>query len=89
MKNSLLIFIVSFAICSLSHAAKPKSIKYIEEIFIDDTTTYVYYQVTCTNKKRHDLSAWNDKKLWCEGKGIKDVCNKKKVKSAKKLCKKK
>ncbi|PCJ31401.1 MAG: hypothetical protein COA99_17275 [Moraxellaceae bacterium] len=88
MNRFLIVLIATFLICSQSFAAKPKSIRYLKEIFVNDVT-YVHYVVTCSNSKEFDLSAWNNKKLWCEGTGLKDKCYKKKVKAAKKLCKRK
>jgi hypothetical protein len=67
--------------------AMPKSIKYVEEIVLPDDTIYVVYHVTCANDTEADISSWDDNKLWCEGKGKKDVCNKKKIQTAKAVCK--
>lgn len=70
-----------------SYAGMPKSIKYIEELFLDPETMYVHYEVTCQSGKVIDISSWDDNKLWCEGKGLKETCNKKKIKTAKNVCK--
>lgn len=70
-----------------SYASTPQSIKYVEELALDDNTMYTHYRVTCKNGKEADISSWDKNKLWCEGKGIKESCNKKKIKTAKQLCK--
>ena len=68
-------------------AKMPKSIKYIEEILLDGDVSYVHYLVTCSNGTTVDISSWDGNKLWCQGKGQKEVCNKKKIKTAKQVCK--
>lgn len=68
-------------------AAKPTSIKYQEDIVINNDQVYSYYVVKCSNGEMKDISAWDNRKLWCIGKGLKDECNKKQIKTAKKVCK--
>ena len=68
-------------------AAKPTSIKYIEDIVVDNNVIYSFYQVKCSNGKKADISAWDNRKKWCVGKGGQDVCSKKQIKTAKKVCK--
>lgn len=70
-----------------SHAAKPTSIKYVEEIVVGEDKVYAYYQVSCSNGDKKDISAWDNRKLWCLGKGGTDTCHKKQIKTAKKSCK--
>ena len=69
-------------------AAKPTSIKYIEDVVFNDDLIYSHYQVKCSNGKLADISAWDNRKKWCLGKGGQDVCSKKQIKIAKKVCKK-
>ena len=84
--STIACFLLSTSLSYQCFAAKPKSIKYVEEVFQGDKS-YVHYIVTCSDDATFDISAWDDKKLWCEGKGLKENCNKKKIKTAKKLCK--
>ena len=84
-KTSVITWALLFSV--FTHASMPKSIKYVEELFADSDTMYVHYEVTCQNGNVIDISSWDDNKLWCAGKGKKEECNKKKIKTAKKVCK--
>lgn len=68
-------------------AAKPTSIKYIEEIVVEGDNVYAHYVVTCSDGAEKDISAWDNRKNWCVGKGGKDDCSKKQIKTAKEVCK--
>ncbi|WP_240554821.1 hypothetical protein [Oceanicoccus sagamiensis] len=68
-------------------AAKPTSIKYIEDVVVENDMIYSHYQVKCSNGSTADISAWDNRKKWCVGKGGQDVCSKKQIKTAKKVCK--
>ena len=68
-------------------AAKPTSIKYIEDIVIQNDLIYSHYEVKCSNGKTADISAWDNRKKWCIGKGGQDDCSKKQIKAAKAVCK--
>ena len=72
-----------------AQAAKPTSVKYIEDIVTESEDIYSYYVVNCSDGKSADISAWNNRKLWCIGKGVKDdpACAKKQIKTAKQVCK--
>ena len=87
MKKIGLLALLICVLSPFSHAAKPTSFKYVEEIVADNDTTYALYLVKCSNGKRYQISAFNNKKLWCEGKGIQDNCTKKNIKLGKKVCK--
>ena len=82
---ALPLFIGLFA--PASYGAKPTSFQYVEEIVMDDETVYALYLVKCSNEESFEISAFDNKKLWCEGKGIKENCEKKNIKLGKKLCK--
>lgn len=58
-------------------AAKPTSIKYIEDVVVNNDLIYSHYQVKCSNGKTADISAWDNRKKWCLGKGGQDECSKK------------
>ena len=68
-------------------AAKPTSIKYIEDIVVENNIIYSHYQVKCSNGKTADISAWDNRKKWCIGNGGENECSKKQIKTAKKVCK--
>ena len=68
-------------------AAKPTSIKYIEDIVVENDLIYSHYQVQCSNGATADISAWDNRKKWCVGKGGQDDCSKKQIKTAKQVCK--
>ena len=82
-----ILIIALLIIPTLAFAAKPVSIKYIEDIVTEDEDIYAYHIVKCSNGKSSQISAWNNRKLWCAGKGLKDECKKKQIKSAKMVCK--
>lgn len=73
---------------SSAFAAKPTSIKYIEDIVVDDNDVYSHYVVNCSNGQTRDITAWDNRKSWCIGKGSKTDCSRKQIKAAKKVCKK-
>jgi len=68
-----------------SLAAKPTSLRFVEEV---DTgkSVYLHYVVLCSNNKRKDISAWNNRKSWCLGKGARNYCKKKPLSAARKAC---
>lgn len=68
-------------------AAVPVKVKYIEDIITADDEIYAYFVVTCSDESVVDISAYDDKKLWCVGKGKKEECEPKQIKIAKKVCK--
>ncbi|MCR8923629.1 hypothetical protein NO559_12670 [Dasania sp. GY-MA-18] len=74
------------ALSSSVMAARPVSIKYSEDIVLDDDDVYSYYVVSCSNGESKDISAWDNRKTWCVGKGLKEDCSKKQIKTAKQVC---
>ena len=75
------------ALSTSAFAAKPTSIKYVEDVVLENDLIYSHYQVKCSDGKEGDLSAWDNRKKWCVGKGGQDTCSKKQIKTAKKVCK--
>lgn len=67
-------------------AAKPVSIKFKNKV-AGEEGEYLIYQVKCSNGVGKLISAWDNKRLWCQGEGGKDICNKKQIKTAKGACK--
>lgn len=68
-------------------AAKPTSIKYLEDVVVANDLIYSHYVVKCSNGVDADISAWDNRKKWCIGKGGQDECSKKQIKTAKAVCK--
>ncbi|MFT5692524.1 MAG: hypothetical protein ACI92E_001859 [Oceanicoccus sp.] len=86
MRTLSIFAIVTFA--TQSFAAKPLSIRFIEDVVAGESI-YSHYIVICSNDKKRDISSWNNRRSWCEGKGSKTRCKKKQLKTAKNVCKKK
>ena len=85
--KKLLVASSLIAISGLAMAAKPTSIKYIEDIVVENDLIYSHYVVYCSNGATADISAWDNRKKWCVGKGGQDDCSKKQIKTAKQVCK--
>lgn len=68
-------------------AAKPTSIQYVEDIVMENDLIYSHYVVSCSNGTSADISAWDNRKKWCVGKGGQDDCSRKQIKTAKTVCK--
>ncbi|KAA1187948.1 hypothetical protein F0M18_19710 [Pseudohalioglobus sediminis] len=75
----------SFAAGSL--AAKPTSIVFDANHETADGTAYSTYYVKCSNGKKLELTAWNNRKKWCVGDASSEQCEKKQIKAAKAACK--
>lgn len=67
-------------------AAKPTSITYVKEV-PQNGEVYAHFKVKCSDGSEKDVSAWDNRKLWCQGLGGKDECDKKQIASAKRACK--
>lgn len=83
---NLAVFFMLMVFSTASLAAKPVSIKYIEDIIINDSLIYSYYRVKCSDGRKADISAWNRQTKWCVGKGRQDDCGKTQITAAKKVC---
>ena len=84
--KTLLVAAALTAVSTTVMAARPTSIKYTEDIVIENDIVYSYYVVTCSNGEQKDISAWDNRKTWCVGKGLKEDCSKKQIKTAKQVC---
>jgi hypothetical protein len=73
--------------CAHSFAAKPTSIVFESNAATTDGTAYANYTVKCSNGKRADLTAWNNRGKWCVGDASSTACEKKQIKAAKNACK--
>ncbi len=72
-----------------SLAAKPTSIVFNENATTSDGTAYSTYTVKCSNGKKAELTAWDNRGKWCVGDASSDDCEKKQIKAAKGACKNK
>ena len=84
--KTLLITTALVAVSTAALAARPTSIKYTEDIVVEGDQIYSHYVVKCSNGDEKDISAWDKRKTWCVGRGLKDDCSKKQIKTAKQVC---
>lgn len=70
-----------------SFAAKPTSIVFDAKGETSDGTPYSTYMVKCSNGKKEELTAWDNRKKWCVGDAASESCQKKQIKAAKAACK--
>lgn len=70
-----------------SLAAKPTSIVFDANAATSDGTAYATYTVKCSNGKKAELTAWDNRGKWCVGDATSEVCEKKQINAAKDACK--
>ena len=70
-----------------SFAAKPTSIVFQANGENADGTPYSTYMVKCSNGKKVELTAWDNRRKWCVGDASSTECEKKQIKAAKAACK--
>jgi hypothetical protein len=70
-----------------SLAAKPTSIVFDAKAATNDGTAYAKYTVKCSNGKKAELTAWDNRRKWCIGDASSEVCEKKQINAAKDACK--
>lgn len=70
-----------------SLAARPTSIVFDANAASSDGTPYAKYIVKCSNGKKAELTAWDNRKKWCVGDASSDICEKKQINAAKDACK--
>ena len=75
------------AFSAASFAAKPTSIVFDSSGETADGTDYSTYMVKCSNGKKVELTAWDNRKKWCVGDAASETCEKKQIKAAKAACK--
>ena len=68
-------------------AAKPTSIVFDANNATDDGKAYAKYTVKCSNGKKAELTAWDNRSKWCVGDSSSQVCEKKQINAAKDACK--
>ena len=70
-----------------SFAAKPTSIVFVGNGETTDGTPYATYNVKCSNGKKVEVTAWDNRRKWCVGDSNSETCEKKQIKAAKAACK--
>jgi len=86
VKPALIAVVVVFSHTAL--AAKPTSITFKETKTNSEGEGYQLYVVKCSDGEGREITAWNNRKLWCVGESIsEDKCDKKQIKVAKTVCK--
>jgi hypothetical protein len=85
LKITVATALVIFSASSL--AARPTSIVFDSNAASDDGQSYAKYVVKCSNGKKAELTAWDNRKKWCVGDASSDVCEKKQINAAKDACK--
>jgi hypothetical protein len=75
------------ALSAGAFAAKPTSIVFDSNAETADGKAYAKYTVKCSNGKKVELTAWDNRRKWCVGDATSEECQKKQIKAAKKACK--
>ena len=70
-----------------SFAAKPTSIVFVANAETGEGTPYATYNVKCSNGKKMELTAWDNRRKWCVGDADSETCENKQIKAAKAACK--
>ena len=70
-----------------SFAAKPTSIVFNTNAESADGTPYATYTVKCSNGKKVEVTAWDNRRKWCVGDASSETCEKKQINAAKAACK--
>jgi hypothetical protein len=87
MKRELIAAAVLALMAGGALAAKPTSIIYVKEVPLANDEIYAQFKVKCSDGSEKEVSAWDNRKLWCQGVGEKSDCDKKQISAAKTACK--
>ena len=68
-------------------AAKPTSIVFVANSETTEGTPYATYNVKCSNGKKVEVTAWDNRRKWCVGDASSETCEKKQIRAAKAACK--
>ena len=74
------------AASAATFAAKPTSIVFQANGENAEGTPYSTYTVKCSNGKKVELTAWDNRRKWCVGDASSTECEKKQIKAAKQAC---
>ena len=72
---------------AMSFAAKPTSIVFESNGKTADGENFSKYSVKCSNGKKVQLTAWDNRRKWCLGEESSENCEKKQINAAKAACK--
>lgn len=75
------------AASAASFAAKPTSIAFQSSGESSDGTPFDTYVVKCSDGKKAELTAWDNRRKWCVGGADSTTCEKKQINAAKAACK--
>ena len=75
------------AFSAASFAAKPTSIVFVANNETAEGTPYSTYNVKCSNGKKVEVTAWDNRRKWCVGEASSENCEKKQIAAAKAACK--
>ncbi len=70
-----------------SLAARPTSIVFDSNAADSEGKAYARYIVKCSNGKKAELTAWDNRKKWCVGDATSEACERKQINAAKDACK--
>lgn len=71
---------------SCAHAAQPTSIL-LETRGVDAAGhAYATYTVKCSDGTRKTITAFDERRTWCQGEAMRENCENKQIKAAKKAC---
>ena len=68
-------------------AAKPTSIVFVANNETAEGTPYSTSNVKCSNGKKVQVTAWDNRRKWCIGDASSKTCEKKQIRAAKAACK--
>ena len=75
--RTALIIGISLIVSQAAMAAKPSSITFKQAKANGEDAQYQRYVVKCSDGKSHDITSWDNRKLWCVGDTISDQAVKK------------
>jgi len=75
------------AAATSAFAAKPTSIVFDANGETEDGTPFAQYAVKCSNGKKVQMTAWDNRREWCLGQESRENCEKKQIRAAKAACK--
>ena len=84
--RGLLILALTVAAAVTAYAAKPLSIKFLENKTGEDGAAYTQYQLKCSNGELYVLTSRDNKARWCIGEQNNDECQTQQIAAAKSAC---
>ncbi|MDX9874756.1 MAG: hypothetical protein RBS88_07575 [Spongiibacteraceae bacterium] len=85
--NKLLIAATALMFTAGAYAAKPTSITYVKEVPLANDEIYAEFVVKCSDGQEKSITAWDNRRTWCQGTGERTDCTKKQINAAKEACK--